>query len=122
MAEKGVGFSVKENIAKEWLEVLQKRAAGYVATETQEEYAVSEGETVLVKRKIVQKDVPPDVTALKLLLEIAPCEEVSGEELERERLALQEAALRLRFLDKLGMTEQAGAEIAASLAVARSSQ
>lgn len=86
---------MKENIGKEWLAVLQKRAAGYVATETQEEYAVSEGEMTLVKRKVVQKDVPPDVAALKLLLDSRPSDEVSREELERERRELQEAALRL---------------------------
>lgn len=76
---------------------IAKKAAGYRATETQEEYALVDGEMTLVKRKVTQKDIPPDVAALRLLLGDAPPEPVSREELEREREALQEAYfLRLK--------------------------
>lgn len=70
---------------------IAKKAAGYRATETQEEYALIDGEMTLVKRKVTEKDIPPDVAALRLLLGDSPPEPVSREELERERAALQEA-------------------------------
>ena len=71
---------------------LLKKAMGYDAKEVTEEYAVGEnGEVSLAKRKVIKKNVPPDVSAIKILLE---CEgekdvsELSDEELvkERERL------------------------------------
>ena len=71
---------------------LLKKAMGYDAKEVTEEYAVGEnGEVSLAKKKVIKKNVPPDVSAIKILLE---CEgekdvsELSDEELvkERERL------------------------------------
>ena len=67
-----------------------KKAVGYEAVETQEEYAVVDGELTLVKRKVTRKDVPPDVSALKVLLGDGQEEEVDREELERERKELME--------------------------------
>ena len=70
---------------------VRKKATGYEATETQEEYALVDGEMTMVKRKITRKDVPPDISALKLLLGEDEPQPVGCEELERERKELTEA-------------------------------
>lgn len=44
---------------------LLERALGYDADEVVEEYGFSEGEAVLVKRKVTRKRVPPDIQAAK---------------------------------------------------------
>lgn len=49
-----------------------ERALGYDADEVVEEYGFSEGEAVLVKRKVTRKRVPPDIQAAKMLLDSAP--------------------------------------------------
>lgn len=70
---------------------LLERALGYDADEVVEEYAFSEGEPVLVKRKITKKRVPPDIQAAKMLLDDAPpVSALSDEELKREKLRLLE--------------------------------
>ncbi len=48
---------------------LLKRALGYDTTETVEEYGEADGEIRLIKKKVTVKNVPPDLSALKLLLE-----------------------------------------------------
>ena len=49
---------------------LMKKALGYTAEETVEEYSMKEdGEVLLSKKKVTKKNVPPDITALKILLE-----------------------------------------------------
>ena len=72
-------------------QALVKRALGYDAEETVEEYA-SEGEDVkLVRKKITKKNVPPDVSAAKLLLEMEGTEDLaamSDEQLETEKKRL----------------------------------
>ena len=50
-------------------EALLKKALGYDCTETVEEYVSEEGEIRLTKKKITKKNVPPDMSALKILLE-----------------------------------------------------
>ena len=72
------------------IESMLKKAVGYEAVETQEEYAVVDGELTLVKRKITRKDVPPDLSALKALLGDEKTEEIDRDELERERAQLME--------------------------------
>ena len=70
-------------------EALKRRALGFESDEVVEEYGFSEGEAVLVKRKVTKKVVPPDIQAAKLLLEErTPLSELSDEELaaEKERL------------------------------------
>ena len=47
---------------------------------------VSEGEAVLVKRKVTKKRVPPDIQAAKMLLDGAPpLTSLSDEQLQREK-------------------------------------
>ena len=76
---------------KEIKKALIKRASGYDASEVIEEYGTdNDGEVKLLKKKVTHKNVPPDVTALKILLEgeSVPIAQMSDEELqlEKERL------------------------------------
>ncbi|MBQ9734782.1 MAG: hypothetical protein IJV95_02865 [Clostridia bacterium] len=85
---KGKG-KVKKSVKKSDLEVaLIKKALGYDATEVVEEYAGGEeGEIKLLKKKVTTKYVPPDTTALKLLLDESEMDvaKMSDEELETEK-------------------------------------
>lgn len=48
-----------------------------------EEFTLEDGELKLVKRKVTKRDVPPDIKAVKLLLDGK--EKLSDEELEAEK-------------------------------------
>ena len=72
-------------------DVLLKKALGYDTTEVVEEYVSGEeGEIKLTKKKVTTKNVPPDLSALKLLLDSqnVSVQNMTDEELilERERL------------------------------------
>ena len=72
---------------------LKKRALGYDLQEVTEEYTENEdGSVRLIKRKVVSKNVPPDVSAAKLLIELQGddlgLKTLTDEELEREKLRL----------------------------------
>lgn len=58
-----------KKIDKKIEDALIKKALGYTLTETCEEYVKGEDEIVLNKKKVTQKDVAPDVSALKLLID-----------------------------------------------------
>ena len=74
---------------KEIKKALLARAVGFDADEVVEEYNFSEGEAVLVKRKVVKKRMPPDVQAAKILLEDEePLTALSDEELRAEKARL----------------------------------
>ena len=67
------------------IKALVKRAVGYKSEETSEEYAVDgDGEIKLLKRRVVEKETPADVTASKLLL--ALCGETDVSALSDEEL------------------------------------
>lgn len=79
---------------EEVTEALRRRALGYEADEVVEEYGFTEGEAVLLKRKVTKRDVPPDIQAAKLLLEAEePLAALTDEQLEQEKARL---LLRLR--------------------------
>ncbi len=65
-----------------------RRALGYDSKEVVEEYAKDgEGEIVLTKKKVTIKNVPPDVSALKILLDLDKSKDVellTDEELDAE--------------------------------------
>jgi len=74
---------------------LIKRALGYLNKEVTEEFCKEDkGKMVLTKRKVTKKNVPPDITAVKVLLEMyaddrsLDFEKMSDEELlfERDKL------------------------------------
>ncbi len=64
---------------------LKKCAVGFDTSETVEEFAVQDGELRLVKRKVTRRDIPPDIKAVKMLLDDRQEETVSDEELSAER-------------------------------------
>ncbi len=67
---------------------LLKCAVGFSTSETVEEYAAVDGELMLVKRKVTNRDVPPDIKAVKMLLEDDDLSTLSTEQLleQKERL------------------------------------
>lgn len=70
-------------------DALVKCAVGLSASEVVEEFvADGDGELKLVKRKVTKRDVPPDVKAVKMLLDGDNLSGLSDDELaaERERL------------------------------------
>ncbi len=74
-------------------DALIKKALGYDATEVVEEYVSGEeGEIKLLKKKVTKKNVPPDLTALKILMEEGDegLENMSDEELDKEKIRLLE--------------------------------
>ena len=71
------------------LEAVRKKAIGYESREVSEEYAIVDGVETLIKRKVSIKENPPDITALKMLLELSPPEEsLSESEIKQEKIRL----------------------------------
>lgn len=71
--------------------ILLKKAKGYLYREKTDEYNVVDGEKQLVKSKVVTKRMQPDVSAVKLLLQLdVGCDlsELSDEQLRAEKLRL----------------------------------
>lgn len=57
------------------VKALTKKALGYDTTEIIEEYSLDEDNNEkLVKKKITKKSVPPDITAVKVLIELQSLE------------------------------------------------
>ncbi|MBR1867944.1 MAG: hypothetical protein IJ800_05130 [Clostridia bacterium] len=83
---------MEEKTKKKIEKALIKRAVGYDAEETIEEFSSDEnGEQRLLKRKVTTKNFPPDVQAAKLLLDMDEGEDflsLSDDELENERKRL----------------------------------
>ena len=76
-------------------EALLKRAMGYESKETVEEYVSQEDNLTLTKRKITIKQIPPDATALKALLNLTTengeensLSDLTDEQLEEEKLKI----------------------------------
>ena len=73
---------------KQLNEAILKVALGYSVEEVTEEYGVENGELKLVKRRETKKDIPPDLKAMKLLLDDKDYSALSDEELEAEKQKL----------------------------------
>ena len=71
-------------------DALKKVAFGFSLEEVTEEYSVEDGEIKLTKRRETHKDVPPDLKAVKMLLEDKSTDvsQMSDEQLEREKQRL----------------------------------
>ncbi len=70
-------------------EALVKCAVGFDTGEVVEEYVADGGELRLVKRKVTRRDVPPDIKAVKMLLDgEADISAMSDEELEERKKKL----------------------------------
>lgn len=65
------------------LSALRTCAAGAVSSEVVEEFTVENGELKLVKKKVTRRDSPPDLKAVKMLLEES-CGTLSDEQLDAE--------------------------------------
>jgi hypothetical protein len=89
MKGKGRKKAIDEQDVKQ---ALLKKAIGYDTKEVVEEFAqTEEGEVKLTKRKVTTKSVPPDITALKILMDenaVKPISQMTDEELEQEKTRL----------------------------------
>lgn len=66
-------------------DALTKCAVGLSASEVVEEFTVENGELKLVKKKVTRRDIPPDIKAVKMLMEEGDLSAMSDEELEAEK-------------------------------------
>ena len=67
---------------------LKKCATGLSADEVVEEFTVEDGELKLVKKKVTRRDIPPDLKAVKMLMDEGGIDGLSDAELEAERRRL----------------------------------
>ena len=67
---------------------LKKCAVGFGTSEVVEEFSVEDGELRLVKKKVTRRDVPPDIKAVKLLME-GDAGALSDEEIEKKKKNLE---------------------------------
>lgn len=72
----------------ELMKALEKRALGYTVSETTAEY---DGEGNEIKNRVTTKEVPPDLSAIKMLLDLGGEEEL---EAERRRLLAELGRLK----------------------------
>lgn len=68
---------------------LKKCAVGFGTSEVVEEFSVEDGELKLVKKKVTRRDVPPDIKAVKLLMDDGNVGEMTDEQLEEEKQNLK---------------------------------
>ena len=83
----------KQTRSADYKSALIKKALGYDATEVVEEYVSDDaGDIKLTKKKVTKKNVPPDLTALKMLMEETDesVAEMTDEQLEKEKQRLLE--------------------------------
>ena len=86
----------RDVIYKKIQKALLKRAIGYDTSETVEEYASDGEDMTMIKKKVTVKNVPPDISAVKLLLEdirqsATDFSNLSDEQLNAEKIRLLEA-------------------------------
>ncbi len=70
------------------LGALKKCAVGLETNEVVEEFGVEDGELKLIKKKVTRRDIPPDIKAVKLLIDGGGVDGLSVEELEEEKQKL----------------------------------
>lgn len=75
-------------------DILLKKAKGFAVKEKTEEYSVVNGEPVLTKKRVVTKNVNPDVAAVKALLQLdddsPDVTTMTDEQLQVEKLRLMQ--------------------------------
>ena len=79
---------------QEVLGALKRCAVGFGTSEVVEEFSVEDGELKLVKKKVTKKDIPPDIKAVKMLIDESGLDGLTDTELEEERQKL------LKFLEE----------------------
>ena len=88
---KGKGKKKKVELKQDLKDVLIKKALGYDVQEIVEEYSSDgDGEVKLSKKKVTTKYIPPDMTALKILLDENQkgVTQMTDEELYEEKVRL----------------------------------
>ena len=80
---------------------MKRRAVGYDFTEVTEEYGENkDGELTVLKKKVVTKNLPPDVSALKLLIDI------EGEETDVMKMTTEELLIeKEKILKRMGVNK-----------------
>lgn len=73
---------------EEVIGAIKKCAVGFGASEVVEEFTVEDGELKLVKKKVTRRDIPPDLKAVKLLMEGNDTCSLTDDELEAEKQRL----------------------------------
>lgn len=68
---------------------LKKCAVGFGTSEVVEEFLIEDGELKLVKKKVTKRDVPPDIKAVKLLMDDGNLADLTDEQLEEEQCNLK---------------------------------
>ena len=66
-------------------QALKRCAVGFETGEVVEEFVVENGELKLIKKKVTRRDIPPDIKAVKMLLDGESVASLSDEELQREK-------------------------------------
>ena len=82
---------MNNDLTDQLFDAVKRKAMGYSTTETVEEYSLVDGELTVVKRKVTQKEVPPDISAVKFLLDESAADayaEMTEEELKSEKVRL----------------------------------
>ena len=82
---------MKNELYDQLIEAVKRKAVGYTSVEKVDEYARLDDKLCVVKRKITTKEVPPDMSAIKMLLDEMKVEsyaDMTEDELKKERIRL----------------------------------
>ncbi len=92
------------NINKLMTAVLTKKARGYTVKERTEEYVQCDDQLVLTKRKIQTKHIPPDINAVKALLQLNQMGQLDITNMTDDQLQIE----KLRLLNMLTLCDEVG--------------
>ena len=90
----------RDKIYEKIQKALLKRALGYDSSETVEEYAKNGDDMTIVRKKVTKKNVPPDMTAVKMLLENFNDSESDLSTLTQSQLQAEKARLMALLKEK----------------------
>lgn len=76
---------------------LKKCAVGFGTSEVVEEFGVENGELKLLKKKVTKRDIPPDIKAVKLLMDGSDVSSLSETLLIEERENLKKLLKEEKF-------------------------
>lgn len=92
---------IDENYNKKLNKALIKRALGYSSKEVVEEFSKDKENLVLTKRKVTKKNIPPDISAVKVLLELyGNVNEYDLSKMTDEELLIERNKLLLRLKEE----------------------
>lgn len=85
---------MKDKLNQKLENALLKKALGYMQEEVVEEFVKNEDEIVLNKKKITKKNIPPDISAIKVLMGYMSENEKDVKLLSDEELLLEKEKLK----------------------------